>query len=120
MRGKDTGKAEVDLICLYDEVIDDTKPLEVFDPEHTWKRKVMDNFTATELLVPIFKNGKQVYELPSLQGIREHHAREIESMWEEIKRFTNPHNYYVDLSEKLWKIKDDMLKAGANSNKTAK
>ena len=120
LRGRDTGKAEVDLICLYDEVIDDSKPIEVFDPEHTWKRKRIENFTATELLVPIFKDGKQVYELPTLQAIREYHAKEIEGMWEEVRRFTNPHNYYVDLSEKLWSIKNDMLKAGANSNKTSK
>lgn len=117
LRGRDTGKAEADLICVYDEVIDDTKPLEIFDPLHVWKRKLMENFTAEELLVPIFKDGKQVYQLPTLEEIRAHHKREIEGMWEEVRRFTNPHNYYVDLSEKLWDIKHSMLKAGSNSNK---
>ena len=117
MRGRDTGKAEADLICVYDEVIDDTKPLEIFDPLHVWKRKLMENFTAEELQVQVFKDGEQVYELPTLEEIRAHHKREIESMWEEVKRFTNPHNYYVDLSEKLWDIKHNMLKAGVNSNK---
>ena len=111
LRGKDTGKAEADLLCVYDEVIDDSKPLEIFDPVATWKRKTLDNFTATELLVPIFKNGQQVYELPTLLQIREHCAKEIEGMWDEVRRFSNPHNYYVDLSEKLWRLKHDMLAA---------
>lgn len=109
LRGRETGKAEADLICVYDETVDDTKPLEIFDPEYTWKRKTLENFTAEELLVPIFKNGKQVYELPELSEIREHCHAEIEGMWEEVRRFNNPHNYYVDLSEKLWNIKHDML-----------
>lgn len=117
LRGRDTGKAEADLICLYDETVDDTKPLEIFDPVHVWKRKLMENFTAEELLIPIFKDGKQVYTLPTLEEIRAHHKREIEGMWEEVKRFTNPHNYYVDLSEKLWEIKHNMLRAGVGANK---
>ena len=109
LRGRETGKAEADLLCVYDETIDDTKPIEIFDPQHTWKRKVLENFTATELLVPIFKNGKQVYKLPTLNEIRAHCAEEIEGIWDEVRRFNNPHNYYVDLSEKLWQIKHDML-----------
>ncbi len=109
LRGRETGKAEADLLCVYDEQIDDTKPLEIFDPQHTWKRKVLENFTATELLVPVFKNGKQVYELPTIEQIKEHCVQEIEGMWDEVRRFNNPHNYYVDLSEKLWKIKHDMI-----------
>ena len=117
LRGRDTGKAEADLICLHDETVDDTQPIEIFDPEYTWKRKTLENYTAEELLVPIFKNGELVYKLPTLEEIRAHHKREIDGMWEEVKRFTNPHNYYVDLSEKLWDIKHNMLKAGSNSNK---
>ena len=109
LRGRDTGKAEADLICLHDEIVDDTKPIELFDPEHVWKRKILDNYTATELLVPIFKNGKQVYQLPTLDEIRAHCKAEIEGMWDEVRRFNNPHNYYVDLSEKLWKLKQQML-----------
>lgn len=109
LRGRDTGKAEADLICLYDEIIDDTKPLEIFDPEYTWKRKTVENFTATELLVPVFKGGKQVYSLPTLSEIRAHCAEEIEGMWDEVRRFNNPHHYYVDLSQKLWDIKHEML-----------
>ena len=109
LRGRDTGKAEADLICVYDETVDDTKPLEIFDPHHTWKRKTLENFTATELLVPIFKDGKLVYDVPTLEDVRNHCKEEIEGMWEEVRRFTNPHNYYVDLSQKLWQIKHDMI-----------
>ncbi|MBE6633545.1 MAG: nicotinate phosphoribosyltransferase, partial [Ruminococcaceae bacterium] len=119
LRGRDTGKAEADLICVWDETIDDSKPLEIFDPEHTWKRKLMENYTATELLVRVFENGKQVYELPSLEEVRRHCHEELESMWDEVRRFNNPHNYYVDLSQRLWDIKHAMLKAkGAFAEET--
>ena len=109
LRGRETGKAEADLICVYDETIDDSKPLEIFDPVATWKRKTLTDFTATELLVPIFRSGELVYELPTLKEIREYCAKEIDGMWDEVRRFSNPHNYYVDLSEKLWKLKQEML-----------
>ena len=111
LRGRDTGKAEADLLCVWDETVDDTKPLEIFDPFHTWKRKTLENFTATELLVPVFQKGELVYELPALADIRAHCEEEIAGMWDEVRRFSNPHNYYVDLSQKLWDIKHDMLKA---------
>jgi nicotinate phosphoribosyltransferase len=103
-------EAEADLLCVWDETVDDSRPLEIFDPDHTWKRKTVENFTATELLVPIFRGGRQVYELPRLEEIRAHCAEEIEGMWDEVKRFNNPHNYYVDLSQRLWDIKQEMLK----------
>ena len=109
LRNKENGKAEADVICVYDETIDDTQPLEIFDPEHTWKHKTMENFTATELQVPIFKDGKLVYDIPTLADVRRHCEEEIDGMWDEVKRFNNPHNYYVDLSEKLWQIKHDMI-----------
>ena len=108
---RNNGKAEADLLCLYDETIDDSQPYELFDPEHTWKRKTLTNFIAKPLHVPVFKDGVQVYELPTLEQIRAHCAAEIESMWDEVRRFSNPHNYYVDLSQKLWDIKHNMLKA---------
>ena len=111
LRGRDTGKAEADLICVHDETVDDTKPIELFDPQYTWKRKILENFTASELLVPVFKDGKQVYSLPPLSDIRRHCEEEIEGMWEEVRRFNNPHNYYVDLSQKLWDIKQEMLQS---------
>ena len=118
LRGRESGKAEADLLCVYDEVVDDTKPIEIFDPLHTWKRKTIEDFTATELLVPIFKNGEQVYELPTIEQIRQHCREEIEGMWDEVRRFTNPHNYYVDLSEKLWQIKHDMISKFRNAKRS--
>ncbi len=111
LRGRETGKAEADLLCLWNETVDDTKPLEIFDPDHTWKRKVLENFTATELLVPVFRNGELVYDLPKLSEIRAHCAAEINGMWDEVRRFSNPHNYYVDLSPALWNIKHQMLES---------
>ena len=111
LRNKENGKAEADLLCVFDEVVDDSKPIEIFDPVHTWKRKTMDNYTATELMVPIFENGKLVYSMPGISEIRDHCKEEIDGMWDEVRRFNNPHNYYVDLSEKLWKIKDEMISA---------
>ena len=115
LRGRDTGKAEADLLCVYDETVDDSKPIEIFDPEYTWKRKTLKDFIATELLVPIFKDGKQVYKLPELADIRQHCADEIAGMWDEVRRFTNPHNYYVDLSEKLWQVKHDLIRKARGS-----
>lgn len=111
LRDRETGKAEADLICVWDETVDDTQPLEIFDPEYTWKRKVMTNFTAEELLVPIFRGGELVYSLPSISEIKRYCDDQISGVWEEVRRFTNPHNYYVDLSEKLWNLKHDMIKA---------
>lgn len=102
-------KAMADLLCVHDEVIDDTKPIEIFDPDYVWKRQVLDNYTARELLVPIFVDGKCVYNKPDLKEIKEHCAREVATMWEEVTRFENPHTYYVDLSTKLWNIKHSLL-----------
>lgn len=104
-----TNKALADLICLEDEIIDTTQDLEIFDPDATWKRKVITNYHIKELLVPIFKDGKQVYNLPSLKEVREYCESEVNSLWEEIKRMVNPHGYYVDLSQKLWDLKQKML-----------
>ena len=109
---RDHSKAIADLICLHDEVIDETKPLELFDPEATWKRKTITNFNAKPLLEPIFLQGKQVYHSPHIEVSRAYCAAQISSLWDEVKRFENPHNYYVDLSQKLWDIKNDLLKQG--------
>ena len=106
----ETGKAMADLICVHDEVIDPSQPLELFDPEATWKRKAVTDFTAVELLVPIFRGGKLVYQSPSITEMRAYCAAQIDLQWDEVKRFENPHNYYVDLSQKLWDIKHELLK----------
>ncbi|MBQ8340759.1 MAG: nicotinate phosphoribosyltransferase, partial [Clostridia bacterium] len=111
---RENGKAEADLLCVYDETVDDTEPLEIFDPDNTWKTKTLTNFKAEELQVPIFKNGTQVYELPDIEAIRAHCKASLESMWDEVKRFDNPHNYYVDLSQKLWDLKYGMIKKQRN------
>lgn len=105
----ESAKAEADLVCIFDEEIDISKPLEIFDPEYTWKRRTMSDYTANLLSVQIFKNGKLIYDLPTLDEIRERCKASLDSLWEEVLRFENPHNYYVDLSEKLWNIKNDMI-----------
>ena len=105
-----SGKALADLITLYDETVDDSRPLELFDPDATWKRKTFTDFEAKELLVPIFRNGKLVYQSPTITEMRAYCAAQIDLLWDEVKRFENPHNYYVDLSQKLWDIKQALLK----------
>ena len=107
--GRDTGKAIADYLSLYDETVDDSGDFEIFDPEAVWKRKVVYDFEAKELQVPIFQKGKLVYELPSLEQIRAYCAEQVDTLWDEVKRFDNPHSYYVDLSQKLWDIKQAML-----------
>ena len=109
--GNDTGKAIADYICLHDEVVDDSRDLEIFDPQATWKRKNIYNFTAKELLVPIFKNGELVYDMPSLPDIQKYCAAQVDTLWDEVQRFDNPHTDYVDLSQKLWDIKYALLKS---------
>ncbi len=105
----DSGKAIADYICLHDEVVDPSQPLELFDPEATWKRKTVTDYTARELLLPIFKGGELVYRSPSIAQMRAYCAQQIDLQWDEVKRFEYPHNYYVDLSQKLWDIKQDLL-----------
>ena len=107
---RDTDKAIADVITLHGETIDDTKPYELFDPEHTWKRKQVDNFYARPLLERIFKDGKCVYDSPSVREIRTYCDAQLETIWDELKRFENPHKYYVDLSHKLWDIKNSLLR----------
>jgi len=107
--GNDTGKAIADYITLHDETVDDSHDLEIFDPQATWKKKTVYDFNAQELLVPIFKNGKRVYDSPSLQEIQAYCREQVDKLWDEVKRFDNPHSYYVDLSDKLWNIQNDLL-----------
>lgn len=103
------GKAMADYICVHDEQPDFTRPLELFDPEATWKRKTVSDFTARPLLVPIFQGGKLVYQIPTIQQSRAYCQREVDSLWDEVKRFEYPHNYYVDLSQKLWDVRSALL-----------
>jgi nicotinate phosphoribosyltransferase len=108
-----TGRVEADLITLADEVIDDTKPLTIFDPEHTWKRKTLTDFRAEPLLQPIFRKGRLCYERPDIEAIRAHCEAQLTTLWDTMKRFENPQIYYVDLSEKLWTLKDRFLHQNA-------
>lgn len=106
---KDSGKAIADVLTLDDEIIDETKPYVLFDPDFTWKRKEIENFVTRKLLVPIFKGGKKVYEEPSLKEIREYCLRQTDTLWDEVKRFENPHKYYVDLSKNLWAERNGLI-----------
>jgi len=103
------GKAIADQICVYDEVIDESKPLELFDPKAVWKRKTVKNFKAKELMIKVIENGELIYDLPPLDEIREHCSKELDTLWDEVKRFSNPHQYYVDLSKRLWDVRNDLL-----------
>ncbi len=105
----ESGKALADELCVYDEIVDSSKPRTIFDPNSSWKTKTLTNFTAKELQVPVFKNGKCIYQQPSINEIADYCRKQIELLWDEVKRFENPHTYYVDLSEKLYGIKNILL-----------
>ncbi len=107
--GNDTGKAIADYMTVYDEEVDDTKDLEIFDPNATWKKKTVYDFHARQLLEPIFLGGKLVYQSPTLPEIKAYCQQQVDTLWDEVKRFDNPHSYYVDLSQKLWDIRHDLL-----------
>lgn len=102
--------AEADVITLHDEHIDTHKPYHLFDPVYTYKYKDISDYSVKPLLEPIFIKGKLVFEKPTLKAIRAYHKEALEQMWPEVKRFDNPHTYYVDLSQKLWDIKQSLLK----------
>ncbi len=107
--GNDTGKAIADYLTIHDETVDDSRPLVIFDPDATWKKKEVYDFTAKELQVPVFWSGQLVYDLPSLPEIRRYCLEQVDTLWDEVKRFDNPHKYYVDLSQKLWDVKHGLL-----------
>ena len=108
---KDSGKAIADVITLYHETIPSDGEYEIFDPQFIWKRKTVTNFEARNLLVKIFDKGKLVYKLPSIEEIREYCQEQINTLWDEILRFENPHEYYVDLSKELWELKTGLIEA---------
>lgn len=104
-----SGKAIADVLTNHDETIDESMPYELFDPEHTWKRKKVINFTAKKLLVKLFDKGNCVYESPNIKEIKCYCEEQIDRLWDEVKRFENPHKYYVDLSKDLWEMKERLL-----------
>ena len=113
---KETGTAIADQLCVFDETIDESEPLDLFDPVQIWKSKTITDYVAKELLVPIFKDGECVYESPSIHEIRSYCKTQIMTLWDEVKRFENPHKYYVDLSHKLWNIKQGLLMNRGKNN----
>lgn len=115
---KTSGKIHADLICLADESFDENEPLLLFDPVNTWKKLILEpgTYTMREMLVPIFKGGTCVYNSPDVMDIRKYCAKEQDTLWDETKRFVNPHNVYVDLSEKLWNIKNELLASYSSSS----
>lgn len=106
---KITGKALADMIALEEEDYSSGEPLEIFDPENTWKRMTLCEYEARKLLVPIFENGELVYNLPDLADIAAYSKKELESFWDEYRRLTRPHRYKVDLSKKLYDLKHSLL-----------
>ena len=111
---KDNGKAIADYMTVYDEVVDENEPMMLFDPYATWKTKNVCNYQARELLVPVFLKGKKVYESPALKDIQTYCKQQVDTLWDEIKRFDNPQTYYVDLSQKLWGIQQELLRKNRN------
>lgn len=106
---RDTHKALADVIIMADEVINDKEPYTIFDPVYTWKKKTLTNYYVQELQEEIFRDGKLVYTKPSLEEIRNYTKVQLDNLWDEIKRFENPHNYYIDLSQKLWDVKNELI-----------
>ena len=106
---KTTNNAIADVVTLDHETIDDTKPFLLFDPNFPWKQKQVKNFRVESLLEPIFVQGKLVYKKPLLKDIRAFHQAQMATLWDEVKRFENPHPYYVDLSQDLWKLKQQLI-----------
>lgn len=104
-----TGKAIADVITLADEVIDDTKPYEIFDPQAIWKKKLIEDFRAEKLQVEIFSKGQLVYDLLTVEEIRDYCIEQKRTLWDEVKRFNNPHDYYVDYSKSLWQLRENLL-----------
>ena len=105
----ESGKALADVITLEDETIDDSRDYEIFDPDYTWKRKNVYNFSARQLLQPLFINGKRVYEYQDIDDIKSYCLSQVDTLWDEVKRFENPHTYYVDLSQRLWDTKHELI-----------
>lgn len=104
-----SGKALADLLALDEEDFSSGEPLEIFDPENTWKRMTLCDYRMRQLLVPVFENGELVYDSPALSEIAAYAKQEMETFWDEYKRLNRPHRYKVDLSQKLYDLKLQLL-----------
>lgn len=109
-----TGQPIADYITMADEQLDPTRPLVLFDPASPWKRKTVTDYTARPLHQQVVRNGERITEKRDIRDLRDYCRREVDALWEEVKRFENPHRYYVDLSQKLWDLKQAMLEDKAN------
>jgi nicotinate phosphoribosyltransferase len=105
----DSGKAVADYITLHDEIPDTENGITIFDPVATWKKKHLTNVNARPMLEQIYKNGKRVYDSPPLGEIKQYCQDAVGTLWDEVLRFEYPHKYYVDLSQKLWNVRDRLL-----------
>ena len=106
---KDTGKARGDVITLAQETVPEQDEYEIFDPNAVWKRTTVTNYYVRDLHVQLFDKGECVYESPSVDEIREYCQQQLETLWGETLRFENPQTYYVDLSQRLWDMKNNLL-----------
>jgi nicotinate phosphoribosyltransferase len=107
----ETGNAMADYITIFNEQVDTAGGITIFDPLETWKTKTITNCTAKNILMPVYEQGTLVYTTPSLEEIRTYCHRQIDTLWDEVKRFENPHRYYVDLSRTLWDERQKLLRA---------
>ena len=105
---KETNMALADLITLHNEEVLEGE-YTIFDPANTWKRKILKDYYVKELHVKIFENGNLIYNSPTLKEIAEYSKKDLETIWDEIKRMDNPHRYFVDLSQNLWNLKQELL-----------
>ena len=112
----ETGKAIADLLTLEDEDVSKLSEYELFDPDYKWKKKTVSGFVARQLLVPVYEKGRLVYNFPALGDVRAYCAQQVDTLWEEVLRFEYPHNYYVDLSEKLWNEKQRLIASCRDKN----
>jgi nicotinate phosphoribosyltransferase len=112
----ESGKAVADVLTLNDEAIDDRLPYELFDPEYTWKRKTVTHYSARKLLTRIFSQGSCLYPCPALNEIRRYCREQVDTLWDEVKRFENPQKYPVDLSKPLWEMKEKLIKEYSEKN----
>ncbi len=106
---RETNKAIADVITLHDETIDDEKPYVIFDPDFVWKKKTVTNFRAVEIRERIMNGGKNVMRRRTMQELQDYCKKQVDTLWDEVKRFENPHRYYVDLSQKLWDVKNTLI-----------
>lgn len=106
---KKSRKAIADVIGTFEETIDENQPFELFDPEYTWKRKTVTGFYAEKILTKIFDKGNCVYESPKINDIQSYCKEQVDTLWDEVLRFENPHKYYVDLTKPLWDMKERLL-----------